>query len=136
MDTFSLLSLELARIWGVAALVIAFACLFAPTRMTAVMQDFERSPALAFMTALFALLIGLIQVTLHNLWTDPTAVIVSLIGWLAIVKGVVLIAIPEAVLRFTAAISTPSRVRIYGVAVLILSVVLLALGLLGRANVS
>jgi hypothetical protein len=137
MDTFSVLTLQLARIWGVGAFVIALAALTAPTRMGAVMADFERSPALLFMTAIFALAIGLIQVALHNLWTDPTAIIVSLIGWLAIVKGVLLLAAPEGAMKFAvAASSSPSRVRLYGIGVLILAIVLLILGLGGRATVT
>jgi hypothetical protein len=82
-------------------------------------------------------MIGLVQVALHNLWTDPTAIIVSAIGWLAIVKGVLLLAAPEGIMAFAAsASSSPSRVRLYGVVVLILAIVLLALGLMGRATVS
>ena len=137
MDTFSVLTLQLARLWGVAAFVLALAALTAPKRMGAVMADFERSPALVFLAALLALIIGLVQVMLHNLWTDPTAILVSLIGWLAILKGILLLAAPEGVMKFAAAsAASPSRVRIYGVVVLILAVILLALGLLGRASVS
>ena len=137
MDTFSVLTLQLARIWGVAAFVIALVALTAPTRMGVVMADFQRSPALIFMTAIFALMIGLVQVALHNIWTDPTAIIVSAIGWLAVVKGVLLLAAPEGLMAFAAAASaSPSRVRFYGIAILILAIVLLALGLMGRATVS
>lgn len=137
MDTFSVLTLQLARIWGVAAFVIALVALTAPARMGVVMADFQKSPALLFMTAIFALMIGLVQVALHNLWTDPTAIIVSLIGWLAIVKGVLLLAAPEGAMAFAAAVSSsPSRVRLYGVFVLILAIVLLILGVMGRATVS
>jgi hypothetical protein len=137
MDTFSVLTLQLARLWGIAALVIALGALTAPKRMGAAMADFERSPGLLFLAAILALGIGLIQVMFHNLWTDPTAIIVSLIGWLAIVKGIVLMAIPEPVMKLaTRAAASPSTVRVYGVLILILAIVLLVLGLGGRATVS
>jgi len=137
LDTFSVLTLQLARLWGVAALVIALGALTAPKRMGAAMADFERSPGLLFITAIFALGIGLIQVMFHNLWTDPTAIIVSLIGWLAILKGIVLIAIPEPVMKLAASsANSPSTVRLYGVLILILAIILLVLGLAGRATVS
>jgi hypothetical protein len=137
MDTFSVLTLQLARVWGIAALVIALGALTAPKRMSAAMADFERSPGLVFLAAILALGIGLIQVMFHNLWTDPTAIIVSLIGWLAIVKGIVLMAIPEPVMKLAASsAASPSTVRLYGVLILILAIVLLVLGLGGRATVS
>ena len=136
MDTFSVLTLQLARLWGIAALVIALGALTAPTRMSAAMADFERSPGLLFLAAILALGIGLLQVMFHNLWTDPTAIIVSLIGWLAIIKGIVLLAIPEPLMKLAMAVSSPSTVRLYGVAILVLAIVLLVLGLAGRATVS
>lgn len=137
MDTFSVLTLQLARAWGIIALVIALGALITPKRMGAAMTDFERSPGLLFITAVFALVLGLLQVMFHNIWRDPTSVLVSLIGWLAIVKGIVLIALPEPVMRLAAkyAAST-STVRLYGVLILVLAIVLLVLGLGGRATVS
>ncbi|HEV7693937.1 MAG TPA: hypothetical protein VGO52_24095 [Hyphomonadaceae bacterium] len=136
-DTFSVLTLQLARLWGIAALVIALGALTAPKRMSAAMADFERSPGLLFIAAIIALGIGLIQVMFHNLWTDPTAIIVSAIGWLAIVKGIVLMAIPEPIMKLAASsANSPSTVRLYGVLILILAIVLLVLGLGGRATVS
>ena len=98
------------------------------------MSDFQRSPALLFLAALFALGVGLVHVMAHNLWTDPLAILVSLIGWLAVVKGILLLAVPEAMMSVAAAAATSSRVRIYGIAMLILSLVLLVLGLTGRAT--
>jgi hypothetical protein len=136
-DTFSVLTLQLARVWGIVALVIALGALMTPNRMGAAMADFEKSPGLLFITAIFALGLGLIQVMFHNLWTDPTAIIVSLIGWLAIIKGIVLIAIPEPIMKIAAnSAASPSTVRLYGVMILILAIVLLVLGLGGRATAS
>jgi hypothetical protein len=136
-DTFSVLTLQLARLWGVVALVIALAALLNPNRMGAAMADFEKSPGLLFITAIFALGIGLIQVMFHNLWTDPTAIIVSAIGWLAILKGIVLMAIPEPIMKLAASsAASPSIVRIYGVMILIFAIVLLVLGLAGKATAS
>lgn len=137
MDTFSVLTLQLARAWGIAALVIALGALVTPKRMSAAMADFERSPGLLFLAAMFALILGLIQVMFHNIWRDPTSIIVSAIGWLAIIKGIVLIALPEPVMRLAAkGAASTATVRLYGVLVLILAIVLLVLGLGGRATVS
>ena len=35
----------------------------------------------------FILLLGLIVVALHQVWTNPVAVIVSALGWLLVVRG-------------------------------------------------
>ena len=44
------------------------------------MEEFRANGALAFV-------IGAFIVTVHNVWTSPTAVLVSLIGWGARAEG-------------------------------------------------
>jgi len=136
LDTFSVLTLQLAKAYGIAILAIALTALAGPARMGAVIADFERQPALVFITALFALFLGLALVMLHNLWTDPTAILVSLLGWLTLVKSLLLLAAPVGLLKFGAAVaSSPARIRIWGVAALILAAIYLVLGLAGHASV-
>ena len=135
LDTFDVLTLQLAKAWGVAMLAISLVALTAPRRLALVIDDFDRLPGLAFMAALFALFMGLGLVMLHNLWTDPLAMIVSFLGWLVLVKGLLLLAAPSGVLSFAvAAASSPLRVRLWGFVMLVLGASVLALGLLGRAN--
>jgi hypothetical protein len=136
IETFSLLTLAIAKGFGVLILAVALNALTAPQRLIAVLADFERSPGLAFMGALMALIMGLVLVTLHDLWTDPLAILVTLLGWALLIKGVLLLAIPGGFLKFgRAMIATPSSVRVYGVIALILAVILLAGGFFGRAVV-
>jgi hypothetical protein len=136
-DTFALLTLDLAKAYGIAIVAVACAALFAPGRMSAVIADFERSAGLSFVTALFALTLGLVLVMAHSLWTDPAAVLVSLFGWIVLVKGILLLAAPEGLFKFaTASASSSSRIRIWGIAALVLAAVFLAIGFAGRASVS
>jgi hypothetical protein len=135
LDTFDVLTLQLAKAWGIAMLAMSLVALTGPRRLALVIDDFERLPGLAFMAALFALFLGLGLVMLHNLWTDPTAMIVSFLGWLVLVKGLLLLAAPSGLLAFAvAAASSPLWVRFYGFILLVLGAFLLAFGLLGHAN--
>jgi hypothetical protein len=137
LDTLSLLTLHLARAYGVVVITVALAALFLPGRMQAALADFERSPGLAFLAALFAVILGLFMVTVHTSFVDAPAVVVSLLGWLVLIKGILLLAAPEGLLKLgAAATTTASTVRIWGVIALILGAVYLAIGLAGRALVS
>ena len=135
MDTFAVLTIQLARIYGIIALTAALAALLAPKRMSLVIADFERSPAAAFLGALSALILGLIMVVMHNLWTDIAAILVSLFGWIVLIKGILLLAVPDGLLRFAAAAaSSPARIRLWGVVALVLAIVFLMIGLASHAT--
>ena len=135
MDTFSVLTIQLARIYGVVAFTAALAALLSPKRMSLIIADFETAPALVFMAALFALILGLVMVMIHNLWTDIAAILVSLFGWVVLIKGILLLAAPEGVLRFaTASASSPERIRLWGIAALVLAAIFLIIGFASRAT--
>lgn len=137
LDTFSILTLHLATAYGVGIFVVALAAITSPARLGDVIADFERSPALVFLGALLALVMGITLVMLHNLWTDPAAILVSLLGWVILVKGIFVAAAPEGLMKFAAAAaSSPARVRVWGVVALILAAAYLAIGFAGRASVS
>lgn len=136
-ETLALTTLQLARVYGLAIIALALAAIAAPTRMGAAIADFERSPGLTLVTAIFTLFLGLALIVIHNHWTDLVAGLVSLMGWIILIKSLLLLAAPAGLLKFgVAASSSPGRVRLWGVIVLILGAIFLALGLLGRAAVT
>lgn len=137
MDTLSLLTLHLSRAYGVVILTIALAALLNPARLGAALGDFKRSPGLTLLGGIFALILGVMLIMLHSLWVDVPAILISLLNWAVLIKGVVLIGAPDAILKLASTTSaSTSRVRIWGVMALILGALLLAIGLIGRAQVS
>lgn len=137
MVTLSLLTLQLARAYGVVILIIALSALTTPQRLSASLADFQRSPGLTFLGALFAVVLGVVLIMLHSIWVDVPAGLVSLLGWAILIKGIVLFAIPDALLKLGAsAVASPRNVRIWGVVALILAIVYLVIGFGARAEVS
>jgi hypothetical protein len=55
---------------------------------------FDSDPMLVWVTGTFTLLIGLVVVALHQEWHGAAAAIVSALGWLTTVKGIVIMAFP------------------------------------------
>lgn len=66
-------------------------------------------PALMWVTGVFTMLVGLAIVVAHNRWSgSPAAVIVTLYGWIATVKGLTLVWLPMRVqLDFYQALQFP-----------------------------
>lgn len=60
---------------------------------------FLDQPALAYLGGLLAMGLGLPIVVLHGAWGNALDTVVSVVGWLAVVKGAVLLIWPEAMTR-------------------------------------
>jgi len=58
-------------------------------------------PGMAIMIGLISLPIGLYLVTYHNIWVKDWEVIVTIVGWSALIKGFLYIAYPDKLVKMT-----------------------------------
>jgi len=93
-------SIFIARIFGICYLVMGIGFLINRKAFQRVMEDFDKNAALLFFSGLFALVTGVVIVLVHNVWVAHWSVIITLIGWAGIIKGIGLIVFPGAVSRF------------------------------------
>jgi len=76
-------------------------------------DDLRENTALGYITSVFVFVLGAVIVAVHNLWTSPVAIVVSLVGWAALIEGVLMLAIRRPflslvrVVPFTAATMVP-----------------------------
>jgi hypothetical protein len=83
-----------ARVLG-PYLVIAMAVYAARTPdLRELFTAFDSNPMLVWVTGAFTLLTGLVIVALHQQWKGAAAVIISALGWLTAIKGIVIMAYP------------------------------------------
>ena len=64
---------------------------------SSLMKEFIGSRALIFITGALALVAGLAVVNAHNLWVPDWRVIVTILGWLLIVRGIMNLVFPATV---------------------------------------
>lgn len=132
-DTLIPLTLTLARAYGIGTVIVALAALLASQRIKSALADFDRNPGLTFLSALFAIILGLMLVVIHSVWADLPAILVSMLGWIILAKGIVLLAAPEPLLKIARASDSTSVVRLWGVIALALGVLYLVIGFGGHA---
>ena len=58
-------------------------------------------PGTMYLGGFIALIIGFLIVSLHNHWVKDWRVLVTLIGWIGLIKGVALLAVPGPMLDFS-----------------------------------
>lgn len=94
----------LARLFGVVYVAAGLGLLIHRARYHKMITEILNNKMAAFYGGLFALAAGFVIVTYHNIWESSWTVLVTLIGWLAILKGVMLILLPGAILGVSGAL--------------------------------
>jgi hypothetical protein len=81
-----------ARVVGPYLVIIAATAALRPIDMKALLSQFEANSLWAWVVGAFILLLGLVTIALHPYWRGAAAVIVSVVGWLVALKGLMLVA--------------------------------------------
>jgi hypothetical protein len=93
-----------ARVLG-PFLVIACATAGArASEMSSLISAFAGNALWSWVTGAFVLVCGLVMIALHSYWRTPAAIIVSILGWLVVLRGVLLLAFPTAFISMANAV--------------------------------
>lgn len=85
-----------ARVLG-PFLVIACATAGArASELSQLMKDFAANGLWSWVAGSFVLIGGLVTIALHSYWRGPAAIVVSTLGWLVVLRGLLLLAFPSA----------------------------------------
>ena len=116
-------SLYLAKLIGPTLLVIGIGINRDGYRDMA--REFLGSRALIYLAGIFAFVPGLAMVLAHNVWVADWRIVITILGWLALVGGAFRILFPQEVTRIgTRVIANPSTMLIGGVVTLVLGAIL------------
>ena len=99
------ISAWIALFLGLYALAASLGELRSPNTWWTMLKDFERSPALRFVTGIVTLMLGA-AIYLVNPWRpgDWLAIAVSVVGGVAVVEGMLMLAAGERFLHLTRAL--------------------------------
>ena len=87
----------IARVIGPLMFLIGLAMALGRIDTLAVIEGFYADAAKIFLGGFVSLLCGLIIVSTHNVWRSPTTILISALGWLFCLRGVVLLFAPDAI---------------------------------------
>src|SRR4249920_981988 len=88
-------SKNIAALIGPTLIAIALAMLFNLGSFPAMIEQVSRDPALIFLSGVLLFVAGLAIVRAHNVWTCGWPVLVTILGWLAIIGGLVRMLFPS-----------------------------------------
>jgi hypothetical protein len=115
-------SIFLAKLIGPLLAAIGLALIINADTFRLMAADFLKSYALIYIAGLLALTAGLAIVNTHNEWTGDWRVVITILGWLCVIGGIVRIVFPRAVETLGASmIATTSTSWIIGEGVVFLA---------------
>lgn len=83
-----------ARVLGPFAAILGITVVARASEMRTLLSDFESNSVWTWVTGAFVLLIGLVVIALHPHWRGAAAIMVSLLGWMIALRGLLLLAFP------------------------------------------
>ena len=132
METATALTLHLLDALGLYLLAIGAGALLAPDRWQKLIEEKEASPGLTLLMGVVTFAIGVAMLGVHHGLHDPLAIAVTAIAAIAVVEGMLILAVPRVMFR----IGSPFFLHPRGWAAVTILVGLLFLlfGLTGRAG--
>jgi glucose uptake protein GlcU len=74
---------------------LIFGILFIVTRQLGKTIEMTDDKAFVISTGYITLLMGLVTVILHNVWVPDWRVVITLLGWFTLIKGIMKVGFPE-----------------------------------------
>jgi len=89
------LSLFLGKVVGAYLLIVGIAYMVRVDLFQEALREFTESPAFMVFGAVLSLIIGLLMVFGHNVWEWNWRVVVTIVGYLSLLKGIMNLFYPE-----------------------------------------
>lgn len=122
-------SVFIARIFGLCYLIIGAGFMFNRKVFQRVMEDFCKNAALLFYGGVLAFVIGVVIILTHNVWVANWTVIITIVGWIGLIKGIWIIVFPNTVSKFMQAYQkNENLLMVHSIGVLIFGAVLTFFG--------
>ena len=89
------LSIFLAKVVGLYLLIIGLGMLINIKEFEPLIRQAMKDKLLIFLSGTMALLLGLLVVLSHNVWTPDWRGLITLLGWLTLLKGLMRVLLPS-----------------------------------------
>lgn len=86
-------SIFLAKFWGWFFVIIFFLLMFYPKRIRQLFQ-FIKDDKFSIILSILGILIGLLNIIAHNKWVPDWRILITVIGWFSLLKGISQFAFP------------------------------------------
>lgn len=94
-------SIFISKILSVVYIIVGLGMLLRTEFYKKMIEDINKNPSFMYLGGVMALAIGLVITNLYNRWEANWTILITLIGWIAIIKGVVILLFPKQMIKFS-----------------------------------
>lgn len=119
----------LGKVTGIYFLIISISMLLHMDQFITHVNNLMGNASLMFVTGFFTLILGILLVVSHNIWEGSWRLIITIIGWVTLLKGVTIFLYPQFIDNITISFTQNTHIA-YASAIieLLLSLLLLYFG--------
>lgn len=110
---------SLAIFYGAVFILVGLSAL-QPNTMRALFDNLEKNRGLLWLTGLVTFLMGLVSLMLYRQWSGGVGTLVTLLGWLTLLKGLTLTLVPGWALSLYKGVTSTTLFRIAGLVAIVL----------------
>ena len=120
---------QIFQIFSLFYIIVGIGILINPGFYKKLFEDFIENAAVLYLGGAMALTIGYLILAFHNTWTKDLSVIITIFGWLALIKGIVILIRPKIMIALSKAIlKNESILKIEAIVIIILGLAFSFLG--------
>src|SRR6516164_1668892 len=93
------LTIFLAKLIGLTMIIVSFYTLAQKRTVIALIKAMIDDRPLMFFIELVGMIAGLAMVLAHNIWSGTLAIVVTLIGWMLLIRSLVWMVLPPRTMR-------------------------------------
>jgi uncharacterized protein YjeT (DUF2065 family) len=117
-----------SRILGIVLTVSGLSILFNKKGVRSLIEGTTQSQGLLWLFGFFALVMGSVLVVLNNVWGSGLQLLVTIIGWLTLIKGAFILLFPTTAISLSQKWDKSGLSVFSGLAALVLGLILLYAG--------
>jgi hypothetical protein len=119
------MSVVIAQVLGIFFAVAGIAMVANSKATVSAIEESVQHKGVLFLWGIGALFIGAVIVTLNNLWTSGLPLLITILGWLALVKGVFILLAPGAAASLYRKFGKSGLIVFCGVVAFVIGLILL-----------
>ncbi|NQV12466.1 hypothetical protein HQ524_03805 [Candidatus Uhrbacteria bacterium] len=118
------LSFLLGKVIAVYLVIVGLMFISRRDDIHEIMKKFKKNSVLLFGLGAAVILLGLFVILNHNIWVSDWRVIITILGWLALIRGLASWFLPEGMVRLGNYLSKRGHFLIVGLVVLMIGLFL------------
>jgi len=119
----------LVQFWGIFLMVFGLSMIVNKRGTAAALQEMFKNQGFLWLVGFVTLTLGVVLVALNNIWTPGMTLLITILGWAVLIKGMFILFFPNVAVMFYRKFVTESLLILYGVIALIAGLIFLCLGL-------